>query len=88
MQTVAKMIDPQSISEQIMYCTVRLVGVDAAGAPKSAGTGFIYNIPISENRTIPVLITNKHVAKIRRPKTLSFTRPMLKGNQKAMALHR
>ena len=63
MQTVAKMIDPQSISEQIMYCTVRLLGVDAAGAPKSAGTGFIYNIPISENRTIPVLITNKHVVK-------------------------
>jgi hypothetical protein len=55
------MIDPKSISEQIMYCTTRIVGVNANGAPVTAGTGFFYNFPAANNQQIPVLITNKHV---------------------------
>jgi hypothetical protein len=55
------MIDPKSISEQIMYCTTRIVGVNANGAPVTAGTGFFYNFPAANNQQIPVLVTNKHV---------------------------
>jgi hypothetical protein len=59
--TLAKMIDPKSVSEQIMYCTVRLVGISASGAPASAGTGFFYNFLAADNKLVPVLVTNKHV---------------------------
>lgn len=57
----ARMIDPKSVSEQIMYCTTRIVGVNANGARVSAGTGFFFNFPAANNQLIPVLVTNKHV---------------------------
>lgn len=46
---------PQSISEQMMYNTVRLVTNNG-----SCGTGSFFHFKIGENN-IPVIITNKHV---------------------------
>jgi hypothetical protein len=59
--TIAKMIDPKSVSEQIMYSTTRIVGVNADGKRVSAGTGFFFNFPAANNQQVPVLVTNKHV---------------------------
>jgi hypothetical protein len=59
----AKMIEPVTATENMMYSTARIVGLDAAGKEIQFGTGFFYQFPVAENddRTIPVLITNNHV---------------------------
>lgn len=46
---------PVSISEQMMFNTVRLECLDG-----SSGTGFFFNFEFEDNRIVPVLITNKH----------------------------
>ena len=46
---------PISISERMMFNTVRLVASD-----RSSGTGYFYNFMI-DNKIVPVIITNKHV---------------------------
>ena len=46
---------PISISEQMMFSTVRLERMDG-----SSGTGFFFNFVFDE-KVVPVLITNKHV---------------------------
>lgn len=46
---------PTTISEQMMFNTVRLVARDG-----SSGTGFFYNFKVGE-KIIPTIITNKHV---------------------------
>ncbi len=48
-------MNPQTLSEQLMFNTVRLVASDG-----STGTGFFYNFRI-DDKVIPILITNKHV---------------------------
>jgi hypothetical protein len=48
-------IKPNSLSEQLLFSTVRIetnLGV---------GTGFFFNFSVSETRHIPVVVTNKHV---------------------------
>ena len=40
------MIEPITVPEKMMYCTTRLVGLDASDAPFKFGTGFFYEIPI------------------------------------------
>ncbi len=50
------MIKPQTISEQMLYSTVRLVASD-----ESTGTGFFFNFTFDNNQVVPVIITNKHV---------------------------
>jgi Trypsin-like peptidase domain len=55
------MIDPQSATEQMMYCTTRILGVTAQDKIVSSGTGFFLQFPTTEDRHIPVLVTNKHV---------------------------
>ena len=52
------MIDPKTASEQMMYCTVRIVGRTVAGG--LTGTGFLFTFPNGDQH-VPVLITNKHV---------------------------
>jgi len=47
---------PKTISEQMQYNTVRLVTANG-----STGTGFFFNFLFSENKLVPVIITNKHV---------------------------
>ena len=45
---------PESISEQLMFNTVRLE------TESGMGTGFFYNFKVGEN-IYPTIITNKHV---------------------------
>lgn len=59
----AKMIEPVTPTENMMYTTARIVGLDAVGNERQFGTGFFYRFPVGENddRTVPVLVTNNHV---------------------------
>lgn len=49
------MINPKTISEQMMFSTVRIE------SGSSIGTGFIYIFKVDGQTSIPVIITNKHV---------------------------
>lgn len=49
------MLKPKTISEQMMFSTVRIK------SGSSVGTGFIYGFKLDEQISIPVIITNKHV---------------------------
>lgn len=44
-----------TISEQLQHVTCRI------GTDTGSGTGFIYNIASVANRTLPMLVTNRHV---------------------------
>jgi hypothetical protein len=57
------MIEPTTPTEQMMYTTARIVGVNAGGTPFKTGTGFFYQFPVApgDNRSVPILVTNKHV---------------------------
>ena len=57
------MIEPINPTEELMYSTARVVGLNGAGQESQFGTGFFYQFPIAKNddRSIPVLITNNHV---------------------------
>jgi hypothetical protein len=56
----AKVIEPVTATEQMMYSTARIVGMNAAGAQFKTGTGFFYMFPFADGH-IPILVTNKHV---------------------------
>lgn len=53
------MINPQSITEKLLFSTIRIEGLTDVG--KSVGTGFFYNIGLDNTRVIKVILTNKHV---------------------------
>lgn len=55
-----------SISERMMFNTVRLVASD-----RSSGTGYFYNFVI-DNKIVPVIITNKHVVNYNSNETMTF----------------
>jgi hypothetical protein len=57
------MIEPVTPTENMMYCTARIVGLNADGSPFKTGTGFFYHFPNPKDaeQIIPLLITNKHV---------------------------
>ena len=55
------MIEPITVTENMMYCTARIVGMDASEAPFKFGTGFFYKVPIPPTQNMPLLVTNKHV---------------------------
>jgi hypothetical protein len=59
----AKMIEPVTPTENMMYTTARIVGLDNADKELQFGTGFFYQFPVADNddRKIPVLVTNNHV---------------------------
>jgi hypothetical protein len=59
--TGAKMIEPISVAENIMYSTARIVGKIPNSSNTKTGTGFFFNFPTDTQQFIPVLITNKHV---------------------------
>jgi hypothetical protein len=50
-------------SEQLMYSTVRIETILANNAGRSTGTGFVFDFLRDETqgRTIPTIVTNKHV---------------------------
>jgi len=57
------MIEPTSVTEQLMYSTARIVGINVGGTPFKTGTGFFYQFPVAagDDRNVPILVTNKHV---------------------------
>jgi Trypsin-like peptidase domain len=57
------MIEPASVPEQLMYVTVRTAALDDHGLETSVGTGFLYNFRVDDQKSIPALITNKHVVR-------------------------
>lgn len=57
---------PISISERMMFNTVRLVASD-----RSSGAGYFYNFVI-DNKIVPVIITNKHVVNYNSNETMTF----------------
>lgn len=57
---------PITISEQLLYNTVRLETLDGA-----SGTGFFFNFKF-EKGLVPVLITNKHVINDNKNETMKF----------------
>ncbi len=65
---------PISISEKMMFATVRLVAED-----NSSGTGFFFEFKI-DNKRIPVLITNKHVVNYKPKATMTFYLHLNNGN--------
>ena len=54
------MINPQTISEQLIFSTVRFESLSRDGSI-STGTAFFFEIEIGQGRSIPLLITNKYV---------------------------
>ena len=59
-------MQPKTISEQLMFNTVKLVASDG-----SSGTGFFYNFEIG-NKIFPTIITNKHVVNYNHNETMTF----------------
>lgn len=49
------MIKPQTLSEQLLFSTVRLQ------TDQGVGTGFIFMFQLKDKQQIPVIVTNKHV---------------------------
>lgn len=58
---------PKTISEFLMYSTVRLESRD-----RSSGTGFFYSCDIDDNKVCQVLVTNKHVVNNNPNEIMSF----------------
>lgn len=58
------MLKPQTLSEKLIFSTVRLQGNG------SVGSGFFFNFRVDNKTQIPVIITNKHV--VEKPDVFSF----------------
>ena len=58
-------VKPESISEQLMFNTVRLE------TESGMGTGFFYNFKVGEN-IYPTIITNKHVVNHKQDENVKF----------------
>ncbi len=54
------MIKPTTISEKLLFSTVR-IAVQLSSGEEATGTGFFFNFLFDEQRNIPAIITNKHV---------------------------
>lgn len=54
------MIKPRTISEHLLFSTVR-IAVQLSSGEEATGTGFFFNFLFDEHRNIPAIITNKHV---------------------------
>ena len=59
-------MEPKTVSEKLMFTTVKLVASDG-----SSGTGFFYNFRIGE-KVVPTIITNKHVVNDNPNETMTF----------------
>lgn len=68
LQQYNKIMKPTTISEQMLYSTVRLVASNG-----STGTGFFFNFVFDEGKTtVPVVITNKHVINYNQTEEVRF----------------
>ncbi len=54
------MIKPRTISEKLLFSTVR-IAVQLSSGEEGTGTGFFFNFLVDEQTHIPAIITNKHV---------------------------
>ncbi len=52
-----------SLSEQLLYTTIRIEARDQFSNQSGYGTGFFFSLFFHEGRHVPVLVTNKHVLK-------------------------
>lgn len=68
---------PISISERMMFNTVRLVASDG-----SSGTGYFYNFTIDE-KVVPVIITNKHIVRYNPNETMKFFLHLTNGENES-----
>ena len=68
---------PVSISEKMMFNTIRLVASDG-----SSGTGFFYNFEI-DGKVIPTIITNKHVVRYNPNETMRFLLHLKNGENES-----
>ena len=64
------------LSERLLHSTVR---VEARGATRGTGTGFIYNFPLSHGKFVLAIVTNKHVVAGASEIILRFTRKNADG---------
>lgn len=55
-------MDKLSLMEQLCFSTTRIETYDANGNGYS-GTGFFFKLRIDENKKVPLVVTNKHVAR-------------------------
>lgn len=62
-----KTMKPKTISEKMMFSTVRLETSNS-----SSGTGFFYGYDVDDKTTCPILITNKHVINNNRNEVMTF----------------
>lgn len=60
-------IKPQTISEQMLFSTIRLVASN-----DSTGTGFFFQFNLGENKDVPIIVTNKHVVNDNQDEQVSF----------------
>ena len=65
---------PESISEQLLFNTVKLVASDG-----SSGTGSFYNFNI-DGKSVPTIITNKHVILNKAFETVRFSFHLVNGD--------
>ena len=56
------MISLQSLTTKLLYATARLTCDNGKGA-SSVGTAFFFTFKLDDQRSVPVLVTNKHVVK-------------------------
>lgn len=54
-------MNPKFFEEQIFFLTLKIESADPTTGESSVGTGFIVNHPVSENRSVALLVTCKHV---------------------------
>lgn len=54
------MLNLESVSNQLLYSTTRVIGLKASGR-ESVGTAFFFRFAPDSQRSIPTLVTNKHV---------------------------
>lgn len=59
---LVEMIDVQSLSEQLLFSTARLE-CELNDGDRSTGTAFFFQYRIDQQRTLPLLVTNKHVVR-------------------------
>ena len=75
------MIDISSLSNLLLYTTIRIIAIMPDGS-KSIGTGFFFNYKIDQNHFLPVIITNKHVIKNAMKGEFFFHEALLENDKK------
>jgi len=53
-------ITPVSITEQLLFTTVRIIAEEESGS-EGVGTGFFFDATVDQTRILPLIVTNKHV---------------------------